>query len=361
MSPYPNSKRIEFLATLVTDHITAMIAYWDKDLICRFANASYLKWFGKRSEDMVDKITLSELLGPLYEKNLPYIEGALRGDAQIFEREIPLPTGEPRYSLASYFPDIEDGKVIGFFVHVADVHEMKLLEKELIKSNEVVTEQNKQLKNFANIVSHNLRSYSGNLGSLLQLLDIVDTEDEKAVILNYLRDLSKSFSATVDHLTEIVNYQNQQERPHVSCNLLQYVNETITILKLQIDSCNAVIQIKVESRLNLMTNPAYLESILLNLITNALKYRHPQRRPDITIQAWKTNTSIVLDIRDNGLGIDLNKHGKSLFGMNQTFHGNADAHGIGLYITKYQIDSLGGGIVVESEVDLGSTFRVTFN
>jgi len=77
MSPDLNRRRTEFLATVVTDHITAMIAYWDKDLICRFANAPYLKWFGIKSEDMVDKMTLKELLGPvLYLKNLSYIQAA---------------------------------------------------------------------------------------------------------------------------------------------------------------------------------------------------------------------------------------------------------------------------------------------
>jgi len=74
------------LARKVVDHISTMIAYWDKDLICRFANASYLEWFGRTSDEMIDKITLAQLLGPLYEKNLPYITGALMGNTQTFER-----------------------------------------------------------------------------------------------------------------------------------------------------------------------------------------------------------------------------------------------------------------------------------
>src|SRR5688500_16198291 len=102
------------LVQSVVDHISAMIAYWDKDLVCRYANASYLEWFGKKSEDMIDKITLPQLLGPLYEKNLPYIEGVLCGNAQTFEREILLPNGKARYTLANYYPDIVDGQVLGF-------------------------------------------------------------------------------------------------------------------------------------------------------------------------------------------------------------------------------------------------------
>jgi len=240
------------------------------------------------------------------------------------------------------------------------VHEMKLLEKQLTKSNAVINDQNKQLKNFANIVSHNLKSYSGNLHALLQLMDMVETEDEKVIVQNHLRNLSKGFSATVNHLAEIVSFQNQQQRRHVTCNLLQFIREIINILKLQIDSCRAVIRIHVESELSLVTNPAYLESILLNLLTNALKYRHAERLPEITVRASETEDGVLLGITDNGLGIDLKKHENSLFGMNNTFHGNADAHGIGLYITKYQVESLGGSIAVESEVSVGSTFKIFF-
>ncbi|TLV02446.1 PAS domain-containing protein [Dyadobacter luticola] len=133
------------LAHSVVNHISAMIAYWDRDLVCRYANASYLEWFGKKSEDMIGKITLRELLGPLYEKNLPYIEGVLGGEAQTFEREITLPNGKPKYTLANYYPDIVDGQILGFFVHVADINDVKLLQKELSKSNDVINQQNKLL------------------------------------------------------------------------------------------------------------------------------------------------------------------------------------------------------------------------
>jgi PAS domain S-box-containing protein len=138
----------------VVDRISAMIAYWDKNLVCRYANASYLEWFGKKSEDMIDKITLPQLLGPLYEKNLPYIQGVLGGNAQTFEREIMLPNGKTRYTLANYYPDLVDGNVLGFFVHVADINDVKLLQQELAKSNNVINQQNKRLANFANVVAH---------------------------------------------------------------------------------------------------------------------------------------------------------------------------------------------------------------
>ena len=164
---------------LITDHISAMLAYWDKDLVCRFANSAYLCWFGKTSEEMIDKITLPELLGPIYEKNLPYIQGALQGKYQTFEREIPTAYGGLRYSLANYSPDISDGEVRGFFVHVADITSVKLLEKELEISNAKIKEQNNRLLNFANTITHNLKNYDQQFSSFINFLIETDNEERR--------------------------------------------------------------------------------------------------------------------------------------------------------------------------------------
>lgn len=123
----------ERLGLLVADQITAMLAYWDSNQVCRYANKAYLEWFGTSAEKMINHITLEQLLGPLYEKNLPHIRLALSGQIQVFEREIRLPDGSVRQSLASYIPDIHQGEVHGFFVHVADVTHIKNLEKRIIQ------------------------------------------------------------------------------------------------------------------------------------------------------------------------------------------------------------------------------------
>jgi AraC-like DNA-binding protein len=102
-----------------------MLAFWDKDLVCRFANSSYVKWFGRTPEEMIDKITLPELLGNLYQKNLPYITGALRGELQVFERDICMTSGETRTTIATYKPEISNNQVTGFYVHVADISPLK--------------------------------------------------------------------------------------------------------------------------------------------------------------------------------------------------------------------------------------------
>ena len=117
-------------ALWIVDNISAMTAYWDIHQVCRFANAAYREWFGRSREEMIG-ITLKELLGPIYKKNRPYIEGALEGRMQIFEREIPRPDGSTRHTLATYLPHFIDGVVQGFIVHVADVTLLKEMASEL--------------------------------------------------------------------------------------------------------------------------------------------------------------------------------------------------------------------------------------
>jgi signal transduction histidine kinase len=105
-------------------------------------------------------------------------------------------------------------------------------------------------------------------------------------------------------------------------------------------------------------NPAYLESILYNIISNSIRYRHPDRKPTIVIKWFMENKMNVLQISDNGVGIDLVKNADKIFGMYKTFSTNSDSKGIGLFITKNQINAMGGNITVESEPNVGTTFKI---
>jgi diguanylate cyclase (GGDEF)-like protein/PAS domain S-box-containing protein len=135
MNPKSDNRRhaaadINNILLELVDHLDAMVAYWDINQACVFANNAYLDWFGKTRQEMIG-ITLEGLLGPIYPKNLPYIRAAYEGKIQVFEREIPTPEGGVRHSLATYTPHILDGQVHGIFVHVADVTPLKRLEHEL--------------------------------------------------------------------------------------------------------------------------------------------------------------------------------------------------------------------------------------
>jgi PAS domain S-box-containing protein len=116
----------------ILDALPAMVSYWDKDLCNRMANETYVRFFGKSPQEMRG-IHIREVLGPeLYERSRPHIEGALRGEAQVFDREIRIPSGEIRYTQASYMPDVsDDGEVRGFVALVTDLTERRRIEEEI--------------------------------------------------------------------------------------------------------------------------------------------------------------------------------------------------------------------------------------
>jgi signal transduction histidine kinase len=144
--------------------------------------------------------------------------------------------------------------------------------------------------------------------------------------------------------------------------ILSISSQTLIVDSIKVLFTNAVAKINYnfDEEAYLATNPAYLESIILNLLTNSLKYKSPARPLTIDISFFRKGDHNVFIFKDNGLGIDLNQHGEKIFGMYKTFNGNLDAKGLGLFIIKTQIEALGGKIEVESEVDQYTAFKVYF-
>jgi signal transduction histidine kinase len=144
-------------------------------------------------------------------------------------------------------------------------------------------------------------------------------------------------------------------------HLKEEIEKTINGINAIVSSSNTRIVNNIPENLVVHFVPSYLESILLNLLTNAIKYKSPERNPIIELSVERNLSFTVLAIKDNGLGIDLKKNKEKLFGMYKTFHNNSDARGFGLFITKNQIEAMGGKIEVESELGKGSTFKIYIN
>jgi signal transduction histidine kinase len=168
-------------------------------------------------------------------------------------------------------------------------------------------------------------------------------------------------SETIDHLKELVDIQSTIIHKKENLNLNAFLNHTLELLSKEIKDHNVNIINLVNAKETVQFNPAYLESIFLNFTTNAIKYAHPDRQPEIRYSLQKEQGKLVLLIQDNGVGINLEKYGEKLFGMYKTFHQHPNARGIGLFITKNQIESMGGSIEVESQVNVGTTFKINFS
>jgi len=254
-----------------------------------------------------------------------------------------------------------DNKVKGLIGISLDISDLKRKEEELHDLINVTSVQNKKLINFAHIVSHNLRSHTANFSMLLDFLVSETDVEEKNRIIKMLMEASDNLLETLENLNEVVAIStniNLDKKPVRLHEKIQAVEQNLTAY---LKNNNALIVNEVDEDLEVKAVPAYAESILMNFITNSIKYRDPMRKPVIHLSAETEGEYTVLNIKDNGLGIDMKEHGDKLFGMYKTFHENPDARGIGLYITKNQIEAMNGKITVESKVGKGTTFKIYFN
>lgn len=241
-----------------------------------------------------------------------------------------------------------------------DITNQKEAEFTLSKSFELVTEQNKRLLNFSYIVSHNLRSHASNILGISALIENAKTTEDREEMIQLLKTVAGNLNETLYNLNNIVSIQTKIDIEVESLNLSEYILKALATQNAQILSKKAAILNKIDENIEINFNKAYLESILLNLISNALRYSNPDRKPIIILTCFEEDNQMVLRISDNGVGIDLNKYGEKMFGIYQTFNGNADARGFGLFISKNQIEAMGGKISVESEIGKGTTFKIYF-
>jgi signal transduction histidine kinase len=252
----------------------------------------------------------------------------------------------------------KNGNVLNLRGIMIDITKTKEIETELNKSLRLVTEQNKRLLNFSYIVSHNLRSHTSNITSIIDLIATSESKDEIEQMVQLLKTVSNSLNETMLNLNEVVNIQTNIRLLTEDLNLQEYVDKAIKVLSDQITAKKALVETDIAADAVVHYNPAYLESILYNLISNAIRYSSPERKPIITISLIEEGGNKMLQVADNGIGIDLERNRNKIFGMYKTFTTNKDSKGIGLFITKNQIEAMGGQIIVESEVNQGTIFKI---
>ncbi len=254
-----------------------------------------------------------------------------------------------------------NGEISHFIAQIVDLSLRIKAEKKLTKLLNISGEQNESLMNFAHIVSHNLRSHSSNLSMLAGFLEQEKQEDERQRLIGMLKEASSSLNETVLHLNEVVQVKASAHENMKGVNLYNAITTVQKNISLLLQKKEATCIINVPKNQKISAIPAYVDSILLNLFTNSLKYSAPDRPPIIEITSNIAKDKISVTFKDNGLGIDLKRHGEKIFGMFKTFHKHKEAKGIGLFITKNQIEAMNGSIKVESLVNKGTTFVLNFD
>lgn len=252
----------------------------------------------------------------------------------------------------------DNDNIVGYLGVATDISELKKVEREIKSLLDITKEQNERLRNFAHIVSHNLRSHSGGISGILNLFEMEHPDVYKSELFEFLKKGAENLKETVEDLTKIVKV-NLTESDVSNVNIHKVIQKNIQSLNAPIKTAQFDIINNVDDDLIIKGVPAYIDSIVLNLITNAIKYRSKERPSYLKINANTEESIVMLSFEDNGLGIDLKKHGDKIFGMYKKFHDHHDSRGIGLFITKNQIESMGGNIDLESEVNVGTTFKIT--
>jgi PAS domain S-box-containing protein len=349
--------RWKFLRGLV-DSLPAMVAYWDADLRCRFANRAYEKWFGVQPHRMIGR-GMEEFLGPLFALNRPYIEGVLRGEEQEFEREIPDPAGgSPRHSQAHYIPDVEGGVVRGFCVLVADITRRKRAE-EAVQRLQAQVHASARLAALATLagglaheINNPLAAVLANVGMALESLD---REEALRTALLEIRTGSERVRDIVRGM-RILARSDSNERELVDVD--DAVEKSIAF---------ATPVLRYRARLvRSLGRPGYVEAVpshlvqvLVNLLVNASQALPEERAEanEVCVSTSSEAGQVVIEVRDNGRGIPDALQSR-IFEPFFTTRDVGAGTGLGLSICHGIVTSSGGTLSVVSQVGRGSTFRI---
>ena len=232
-------------------------------------------------------------------------------------------------------------------------------ERNLLLAN--LTKINKDLKHLSYTTSHDLKSPVNNLLSIFSLIDISKINDPETLeFITLLKSTTETLRQTIKNSVDELIQKDELNAPIEELSLNEYLNEVLISINSLIENSKISINFDFSELPNVNFNKEYLKSIFLNLITNSIKYAKPDTLPSISIYSKKVNGISQLIYSDNGLGFDMEKVKDKIFGLHQKFHNHVDSNGIGLYLIYNHITNLGGRIEVESKINEGVKFTISF-
>ncbi len=236
----------------------------------------------------------------------------------------------------------------------------ELIEKnnQLVLTNDQLIQHNNDLQQFSYTVSHNLRGPVASLLGIANLVDENELNEQNKTLFRHLQKSVVTLDATIKDLGNIIDIRNAISKVKQRIHLQAEVDQVLILLQNEINQHQIEVLTDVQVSEAIYSVKAMVNSILYNLISNAIKYRSTDRESMISITAYKKNQLIVIEVSDNGLGIDLAQNKEKLFGLYKRFHTHVDGKGLGLFLVKLQAESLGGKVEIESKEGAGSTFRV---
>ncbi len=361
-------QRLKLLETVITQTKDAVVIT-DTDTSGHpipniiFVNQAFTKMTGYRPKEVIGKSPIM-FTGPKSDMaELEKLSVAIKNYKECFIETISYKkNGEEYWVNFSMIPVTnKEGEHSHWISIQRDVTKEKNQEREREQLIRELTQNNKDLKQFSYITSHNFRAPLSNLTGLLHLLEDVPIENEELQeILNGFKRSTHLLNETIEDLVKVVIIKDNPSILKEEISIKEIFENVFFQLNNQINLYKPNIKFDIDEKLTVNINKAYMESIILNLMSNALKYRSQDKTPKIVIKATEKENFVNLVIKDNGIGIDLDKNKDKIFGLYQRFHNYPDSKGLGLYLVKSQIEAMGGSIEVESQVGKGTQFTLTF-
>jgi signal transduction histidine kinase len=262
-----------------------------------------------------------------------------------------------RDMVAEQNKDLLEARQIIEIQHQALLEKNETLESEIQKRTKELVDYNHQLEQFAFISSHNLRAPIARILGLGNLLELTQSKEDEALIQRNLIHSARELDRIVKDLNTILEVRKSINKVVSEINVKEEIDMILINLEKDISETRAHIDVDVINVPSLRTVRPYFDSIVINLISNAIKYRKHNSSPIIYLKGEWQNGFACFSVKDNGMGIDLHRHRQKLFTLYSRFHDHVDGKGLGLYMVKTQVEALGGKIEVESEVDRGTTFH----
>jgi PAS domain S-box-containing protein len=290
------------------------------------------------------------------------LDQVLKGKTNTSELKI-IHNDEPeKWYDARYFPVMNTEKklVLGVIISLQAITERKETEKETMKLVDSLQTRNKDLKQFAYMVSHNLRAPIAKISGLITMY-MHNPEDQATnkSLIQYLENEIENLDKVVKDMNAVITSSDSDHEIKEFVYFEMELKLILDLLENELKESHASVTWNFRDVGGISTIKSYLYSILYNLLSNAIKYRELSRPLKIHIQATQNEKFICLSVQDNGLGIDMKKHGEKMFGLYKRFHGaNIPGRGIGLSMVKVQTESLDGKIEVESTPGEGTLFNI---
>jgi signal transduction histidine kinase/tetratricopeptide (TPR) repeat protein len=230
----------------------------------------------------------------------------------------------------------------------------------LTQTNTQLINNNNQLEQFSYILAHNIKAPIARLIGLGILFkkNIPALSEENQFIVNKIDESVHDLNHVIKDLNVILDIKAGNDLKREKINLISLVDKIKLRLETHIQESNSVINVQIKKTTEVYSVKAYIESIIYNLVNNALKYRSERRNTHINITYSEEENFWIIKVKDNGLGIDLSKYKDKLFGLYKRFHTHIEGKGMGLYLVKVQVESLGGEVLIESIVDEYTEFTI---